>query len=110
MSRKRQIWYRKGSAAASLAESVKDTYELRLISPDDSKDALESKASEALRVFLVDIEKESPDFLRHIRLSGSHTRIVGVLTSPHNAASRSAVDGRPIFVYMSPSAAKQEIE
>jgi HD-GYP domain-containing protein (c-di-GMP phosphodiesterase class II) len=110
MPRKRQIWYRNGSAAASLAESVRVTYELRLISPGDSRDAPGSKISDALRVFLVDLEKESLDTLRRFRTSDFHTRIVGVITPAHNSASKLAVNDQAVFAYLSSSAAKQEIE
>jgi len=110
MSRKRQIWYRKGSAAASLAESVRHNYELRLIPPDDSRDGPESKVSGALRVFLVDLQKESLDTLHSLHASDPHTRIVGVITPEHDSSSKPAVSDQAVFAYLSSSAAKQEIE
>src|SRR5271156_1782119 len=109
MSRKKQIWYRPGSSAAPLAESLKDLYELRPISADDSKGVLESKASEALRVFLLDLEKESSEFLRHIRNTSPHTRIVGVIAR-HDSAAKVSENDSVVFAYVSATVPKREIE
>ena len=109
MSRKRQIWYRPGTLAAPLAESVKGSYELRPISPEEAKDGLEHKQSHALRLFLVDAENESGEFARRIRLSDPHSRIVGVLGSQRDTSSQSGLDGESIFAYLSSTATPQEI-
>jgi HD-GYP domain-containing protein (c-di-GMP phosphodiesterase class II) len=110
MSKKRQIWYRKGSAAASLAESVKDAYELRLIPLDDSRGAPDSKVSDALRVFLVDIEKESLDTLRRFHGADPHTRTVGVIVPAQKSDPKPTGKDQAVFAYLSSSSVQQEIE
>jgi HD-GYP domain-containing protein (c-di-GMP phosphodiesterase class II) len=119
MSRKRQIWYRKGTPAALLAESVKHRYDLRPLSLDDLKDGLEPKPSEALRVFLLDDEKESREFARRIRISDPHSRLVGIIRGSQHSASRSAsspsssqseLGSDAVFAYLSVTATPQEIE
>jgi HD-GYP domain-containing protein (c-di-GMP phosphodiesterase class II) len=119
MSRKRQIWYRKGTPAALLAESVKHRYDLRPISPDDLTGGLEPKPSEALRVFLLDSEKESREFARRIRIADPYSRLVGIIRGEHHPASplagsqsssQSGLDNEAVFAYLSASATPQEIE
>ncbi len=119
MSRKRQIWYRKGTPAALLAESVRHRYDLRPISPDDLTGGIEPKPSEALRVFLLDSEKESREFARRIRISDPYSRLVGIIRGAHHSASPSAgsqsssqsgLDNEAVFAYLSASATPQEIE
>jgi len=110
MSRKRQIWYRQGSAASPLAESLKERYELRAIAPEDAEDVLESKPAEAIRVFLLDTEKESPEFAGRIRLSDPHSRIVGVTPATLKSPGKQALDSNSVFAFVSSSAARQEIE
>jgi HD-GYP domain-containing protein (c-di-GMP phosphodiesterase class II) len=119
MSRKRQIWYRKGTPAALLAESVEHRYDLRPLSPDDLKDGLEPKPSEALRVFLLDGEKESREFARRIRIADPHSRLVGIIRGSQHPASRSAssqsssqseLGSDAVFAYLSVTATPQEIE
>jgi HD-GYP domain-containing protein (c-di-GMP phosphodiesterase class II) len=115
MSRKRQIWYRKGTSAAPLAESVKGSYELRPIMPDDVKNGLEPKPSEALRVFLVDVGEEFPEFVRRIRISDAHSRIVGVIPAQHDSKmragdSRLGIHSESVFTYLSVAATPLEIE
>lgn len=115
MSRKRQIWYRKGTLAAPLAESVKDGYELRPLLPNDLKDGLKPRPSEALRVFLVDVETESLDFVRRVRISDPHSRIVGVIPASNqppsqSVPSRAVLDSESVFAYLSTTATLPEIE
>jgi HD-GYP domain-containing protein (c-di-GMP phosphodiesterase class II) len=109
MSRKKQIWYRHGSAAGPLAESLKDLYELRPISAGDSKDTLGPKESDGLRVFLLDIEKESAESLRHIRNTGPHARIVGVIAG-QTSTSKLSADDSAVFAYSSAAAPRWELE
>jgi HD-GYP domain-containing protein (c-di-GMP phosphodiesterase class II) len=110
MMRKRQIWYRKGSAAAPLTESLKDDYDIRVMPAADSKPALESNTSDALRIFLVDAATETPDLLRRIRISGAYARIVSVIPATQKTPLKSPVDGESIFAYISATASRQEIE
>ena len=109
MSRKKQIWYRHGSAAAPLAESLKDLYELRPIPAGDSKDTSGPKESDGLRVFLLDIEKESAESLRHIRNTGPHARIVGVIAR-QTSTSKLSADDSAVFAYSSAAAPRRELE
>jgi HD-GYP domain-containing protein (c-di-GMP phosphodiesterase class II) len=118
MSRKRQIWYRNGSAAAALATSVKDSYDLRLIPADAHKDGLGAKSGEELRVFLLDVASESAEFARGVRVENAHSRIVGVITNARQSAAPSAssqtspvgLDGESVFAYLSANATLPEID
>jgi HD-GYP domain-containing protein (c-di-GMP phosphodiesterase class II) len=118
MSRKRQIWYRNGSAAAALATSVKDSYDLRLIPTDAHKDGLGAKSGEELRVFLLDVASESAEFARGMRVENAHSRIVGVITNARQSAAPSAssqtspvgLDGESVFAYLSANATLPEID
>jgi HD-GYP domain-containing protein (c-di-GMP phosphodiesterase class II) len=107
MSRKKQIWYRLGTVTAALAESVKGSYELHIIPSDGAKGGSEPQPSEALRVFLVEAEKESLEFVRRIRISDAHARVIAVLSASHGS---SALDSQSVFAYLSASATSQEIE
>jgi HD-GYP domain-containing protein (c-di-GMP phosphodiesterase class II) len=107
MSRKKQICYRKGTLAAALAESVKGSYELHPLLSDDLKGGFERQPSEALRVFLVEADKESLEFVRRIRISDPHARVIAVISAPHGS---SALDSQSVFAYLSASATPQEIE
>jgi len=109
MSRKKQIWYRQGSAAAPLVEPLKDLYELRPISPGDSKINVELNTTDPLRVFLLDIEKDTAEFVRHARNSGPHTRVVGVIAGDSSSAKLST-DDAAFFAYVSANAPKREFE
>src|ERR1700722_952053 len=108
MSRKRQIWYRQESGVAPVAESLKHLYELRPIASSNSKDAPEPKESGSIRVFLVDVEKETADTLRQLRSAGPHTRIVGVIGA--HASSAKSPDDSAVFAYVSASAPRRELE
>jgi HD-GYP domain-containing protein (c-di-GMP phosphodiesterase class II) len=118
MPRKRQIWYRKGTLADALAESLQDTYELRLISPDGLKDSLESKPTEALRVLLLDVENESREFARRTGIPDLRSRIVGVIPDSHRSALPSVISqssspglgSESVFAYLSVAATHPEIE
>src|SRR5579863_1721637 len=109
MSRKKQIWYRLGSAAAPLVESLKDLYELRPISPGDSKINVELNTTDPLRVFLLDIEKDTAELVRHTRNTGPHTRVVGVIPGDSSSAKVST-DDAAFFAYVSANAPKRELE
>src|SRR6202522_1047721 len=109
MSRKKQIWYRQGSAAAALVEPLKDLYELRPISPADSKINVELNTTDPLRVFLLDIEKDTAEFVRHTRNTGPHTRVVGVIAGDSSSAKLST-DDAAFFAYVSANAPKRELE
>jgi len=117
MSKKRQIWYRNGTAAATLATSVKDSYELRVIPADEVKDGLGAKSSEELRVFLLEVASESPEFARRMRVANSHSRIVGVIAGLHQSAAQpassrtspAALDSESVFAYLSANATLTEI-
>jgi HD-GYP domain-containing protein (c-di-GMP phosphodiesterase class II) len=118
MSRKRQIWYRKGTAAAALATSVEDSYELRAIAADELLDGRGTKPTEELRVFLLDVESESREFARHVRISDPHSRVVGVIGRSHRPPAQSAsaqipstgLDSESVFAYLSAGATPPEIE
>ena len=109
MSRKRQIWYRQESGVAPLAESLKHLYELRPVASNDFKDASEPKESGSIRVFLVDIEKETTESLRQLRNAGPHTRIVGVVGA-HASSAKLSTDDSAVFAYVSASAPRRELE
>jgi len=109
MSRKRQIWYRQESGVAPLAESLKHLYELRPITSSISKDASESKESSSIRVFLVDIEKETVESLRQLRSAGPHARIVGIIGA-HASSAKLSADDSAVFAYVSATAPMRELE
>ena len=117
MSRKRQIWYRKGTAAAALATSVKDSYELRAIAGDELQDGSGTKPTEERRVFLLDVESESREFARRVRISDPHSRVVGVIGRSHPSPPQSAssqipsagLDSESVFAYLSAGATLPEI-
>jgi len=110
MSSKKQIWYRQGTPAAALAESVRGTYELHPVLLEESTVGDTSKPSGAFRVFLLDAERESHEFARRIRFSDPHARIVGVLQSAHGSGHHSPLDSESIYTYLSATATPQEIE
>ena len=117
MSRKGQIWYRKGTAAAALATSVKDSYELRAIAGDELRDGRGTKPTEERRVFLLDVESESREFARRMRISDPHSRVVGVIGRSHPSPPQSAssqipsagLDSESVFAYLSAGATLPEI-
>src|SRR6202041_2249024 len=109
MSRKKQIWYRKSSSSATLAESLKEIYEIQVI-PADSRKIFDAAAQQFLRTFLLEVEKESPEFLRQIVSSGSHARIVGVIDAVHGPPASSAFDGQSVFSYLSTTASAKEVK
>jgi HD-GYP domain-containing protein (c-di-GMP phosphodiesterase class II) len=110
MSRKKQIWYRKTSAAATLAESLKEIYEMQPIAADAQR-IFGSDSQDFLRVFLLEIEKESSDFLRQIAAVGHHARTVGVIDSGHVAlGSGAAFDGQTVFSYLATTASAKEVK
>jgi HD-GYP domain-containing protein (c-di-GMP phosphodiesterase class II) len=109
MSRKKQIWYRKSSAAATLAESLKEIYDIQTIPADASK-VFAASAKDFLRVFLLEIEKESPDFLRQIAAVGHHARTLGLIDPTPGSAASSAFDGQSVFSYVSTTASAKELK
>ncbi|HEY0702327.1 MAG TPA: HD domain-containing phosphohydrolase [Candidatus Acidoferrales bacterium] len=110
MSRRKQIWYRKSSPAAPLAESLKEIYEIEWISAD-SKNIFDPSAMQALRVFLLDVEKETPELLRSLHASSPHSRVIGVIeTSTHGGVASSAFEGQAVFSYLATSASAKEIK
>src|ERR1700723_1745572 len=109
MSRKKQIWYRKSSSSATLAESLKEIYEIQVI-PADSRKIFDAAAQQFLRTFLLEVEKESPEFLRQIVSPGSHARIVGVIDAVHGPPASSAFDGQSVFSYLSTTASAKEVK
>src|ERR1700722_3741049 len=117
MSRKRQIWYRKGTAGAALANSIKDSYDLRAIAAVEFQDSRGTKPTEEGRVFLLDVESESREFARRVRISDPHSRVVGVIGRSHPSPPQSAssqipsagLDSESVFAYLSAGATLPEI-
>jgi HD-GYP domain-containing protein (c-di-GMP phosphodiesterase class II) len=118
MSRKRQIWYRNGTAAAALATSVKGDYEPRVIPVDELNDGVAAKSSDEPRVLLLDVASESREFVRRASVANPHSRIVGVIAGSHQPAVPSAssktspvgLDNESVFAYLSANATLLEID
>jgi HD-GYP domain-containing protein (c-di-GMP phosphodiesterase class II) len=109
MSRKSQIWHRKGSAATPLAEALKGEYQVVGFS-QDSEIARAGEGSAAPRVFLVDADREPGDGLRRVRAFDPQARIVGVIPPATKGSALSSADSDLFFAYVPRAASPQELK